>query len=82
MRSHTGLDLPAWFEILEPMSPRFSELNRVKVALPESEQWEGYVISSQFRDGRWIYKISMTEDPKKAESYDCWFPEEWLELIK
>jgi len=64
------------------MSPRFSELNKVKVTPPTSEQWEGYVIASQFREGRWIYKLSMTEDPRKSESFDCWFPEAWLELTK
>jgi hypothetical protein len=64
------------------MSPRFSELNKVQVTPPSAERWEGYVIASQFREGRWIYKLSMTEDPSKSESFDCWFPEEWLEPIK
>ena len=64
------------------MSPRFSELNKVKVTPPTAEQWDGYVIAPQFKDGRWIYKLSMTEDPRKSESFDCWFPEEWLELTK
>lgn len=70
------------FEILGAMSPRFSELNKVKVTPPSKEEWEGYVIESRFKDERWIYKLSMTEDPRKSESFDCWFPEEWLEPIK
>lgn len=64
------------------MRPRFSELSKVKVTTPKAEEWVGYVIASQFRDGRWIYKLSLTEDPKKSKSFDCWFPEEWLELTK
>jgi hypothetical protein len=70
------------FEIIQAMSPRFYELNKVKVTPPGKTEWEGYVIESRFKDGRWIYKLSMTEDPHKSESFDCWFPEEWLEPIK
>ena len=76
------LEIPPRFEILAAMSPRFSELNKVEVMSPTSERWEGYVIASQFRDGRWMYKISMTEDPQKSKSFDCWFPEEWLQATK
>lgn len=61
------------------MQPRFSELNKVRVIGPEFGEFEGYVIASQFRDGRWIYKISISEDPKKPESFDNWIPEECLE---
>ena len=50
--------------------------------LPSKEEGEGYVVESRFKDGRWIYKLSMTEDPKKSDSFDCWFPEEWLQRIK
>jgi hypothetical protein len=64
------------------MQPRFSELNKVRIAREEFGEFEGYVIGSQFRDGKWIYKISISEDPKKQETFDNWVPEEWLQLIR
>jgi hypothetical protein len=64
------------------MSPRFSEMNKVRVNDGKNAPYEGYVIASQFRDGRWIYKLSISEDPRKSETYDNWLPEEWLELVK
>jgi len=64
------------------MSPRFSEMNKVRVNDRQNEPYEGYVIDLQFRDGRWIYKLSISEDPTKSETYDNWLPEEWLERIK
>ena len=64
------------------MEPRFSELNKVRVNDRENEPYEGYVIASQFKDGRWIYKLSITEDPKSTETYDNWVPEEWMTLTK
>jgi hypothetical protein len=70
------------FGILAEMSPRFLEMNKVRVNDRENAPYEGYVIGSQFRDGRWIYKLSISEDPKKSETYDNWAPEEWLELTK
>jgi hypothetical protein len=45
------------------MTPRFSEMNKVRVNDRENEPYEGYVIDSQFRDGRWLYKLSISEDP-------------------
>ena len=70
------------FRILGTMQPRFSELNKVRVISEQLGEFEGYVIGSQFRDGRWIYKISISEDPKKPESFDNWIPEECLELTR
>ncbi len=64
------------------MEPRFSELNKVRVTHEGSEPYEGYVIALQFRDGRWIYKISISEDPTTSDTYDNWVPEEWLEKTK
>jgi hypothetical protein len=64
------------------MSPRFSEMNKVRVNDQENEPYEGYVIDSQFQDGRWIYKLSISENPAKPETYDNWLPEEWLELAR
>ena len=69
-------------EYLVSVQPLFSELNKVRVKCPESGDWEGYIIASQFRDGRWIYKVSLTEDPKEHETFDNWVPEGWLESIK
>lgn len=61
--------------------PRFIEMNKVKVSPPSKEAWEGYVIESRFKDGRWIYKLSMMEE-NNQDSFDCWFPEEWLERAR
>lgn len=64
------------------MAPRFSELNKVRVNDTKNEPYVGYVVGSQFKDGRWIYKISISDDPRKTETWDNWAPEEWLELTK
>jgi hypothetical protein len=73
---------PSLFGILSEMSPRFSEMNKVRVICERLGNDEGYVIASQFRDGRWIYKLSISEDPTKSETFDNWIPEECLELTK
>ena len=64
------------------MEPRFSEMNKVRVTGEGFEPYEGYVIASQFRDGRWIYKISISEDPTTWDSFDNWVPKKWLEKTK
>ena len=68
------------FGILPEMAPQFSEMNKVRVICEQFGKYEGYVISSQLRDDRWIYKISISEDPSKSETFDNWIPEECLEL--
>lgn len=57
--------------------PKFTELMKVLVTAPG---WSGdsYVIGSMWKDGRWLYKLSCAEPDNKDESYDTWFPEEWL----
>jgi len=67
------------------MAPRFSEMNKVRVIREGFGNCEGYVIASLFREGRWIYKISISEDPASADpddTFDNWIPEEWLEFAK
>jgi len=64
------------------VSPRFSELNKVRVNSGKNEPYEGYFIKILFKDGRWIYKISISDDPSKTETWDNWVPEEWLTLVK
>ena len=73
---------PSLFGILPQMAPRFSEMNKVRVICERLGDYEGYVIASQFRDGRWIYKLSISEDPTKSETFDNWIPEECLELTR
>ena len=73
---------PSLFGIIPEMTPRFSEMNKVRVICEQFGKYEGYVIASQFRDGRWIYKISISEDPSKSETFDNWIPEECLELVR
>jgi len=73
---------PSLFGILPEMASRFSEMNKVRVICEKIGDYEGYVIASQFRDGRWIYKISISEDPTKSETFDNWIPEECLGLAR
>ena len=61
--------------------PRFSDLNKVRITRPGLKDFEGYVIGSQFRGGRWIYKISFSEGKKPEDTFNNWLPEEWLERI-
>jgi hypothetical protein len=64
------------------MDLTFSEINKVLVTDGENEPYEGYVIGSLFRDGRWIYKLSISEDPRKNETYDNWVPEHWCQKAR
>jgi hypothetical protein len=64
------------------MEPKFFEMNKVRVTDGNNASYDAYVIASQFRDGRWIYKLSISEDPRKSDTYDNWVPEEWLQKIK
>lgn len=64
------------------MTPRFTELNKVRVICERFGDFEGYVILSQLREGKWIYKISLSEDTAKREVFDNWIPEECLELTR
>jgi hypothetical protein len=52
-------------------------MNKVRVNHPEAGNWDGYVIASMFREGQWIYKVSLTES--KTETFDNWVPEDWME---
>jgi hypothetical protein len=58
------------------MTQKFSELERVKVA-ERFGSLEGYVVAAQFRDGVWVYKISLSEPD--GQIYDNWIPEDGLE---
>lgn len=62
--------------------PRFSELNKVRSTRKEFGDFEGYVIASLFKEGRWIYKVSISEHPRKSGTFDNWVPEEFLEQIR
>ena len=64
------------------VEPRFSELNKVRVNDTVNEPYEGYVVGSEFENGRWIYKISISEDAPADGTWDNWAPEECLERIK
>lgn len=60
-------------------------MNKVRVNCEKFGRYEGYMIASQFRDGRWIYKISISEDTTSedaSDTIDNWLPEECLELTK
>ena len=68
--------------MIPQMEPRFSELNKVRVICEELGNDEGYVIASRFKDGSWIYKISVSEDPKSSGMFDNWIPEECLAITR
>ena len=73
---------PSLSGILQEMAPRFSEMNKVRVICEQFGKYEGYVIASQLRNGRWIYKISISEDSSKSETFDNWIPEKCLKLAR
>jgi len=73
---------PATFANTFLMTPRFTELNKVRVICERFGDFEGFVIASQLRDEKWVYKISSSEDATKPETFDNWIPEECLELTK
>src|SRR5437660_843605 len=77
-----SIEGPSLFGILPEMAPRFSEMNKVRVICEQFGKYVGYVIASQLRDARWIYKISISEDPSKSETFDNWIPDECLELAR
>jgi len=84
--SADAVALKAIFQNIGSMAPRFSEMNKVRVIGEQfDDAYEGYVIASLFRDGRWVYKISISEDPTRtdpSDTFDNWIPEESLELTK
>jgi len=65
--------------------PKFSEMSKVRSIDKRFGDCEGYVIGSRFKEGRWIYKFSISEDPRSLDprtTFDNWLPEECLELVK
>ena len=62
--------------------PRFSEMMKVRVMVKDLGECHGYVIDSRIKDGRWIYKLSIPDDDRANETFDCWFPENRLERTK
>ncbi len=68
--------------ILRDMAPRFSELNEVRVIRERFGDSEGYVTGSRFRDGRWLRKVSLSESPLGAKSFDNWIPADRIEITK
>ena len=60
------------------MEPPFAEMTKVRVTNQEHGEIEGYVIGSLFRDGRWLYKLSL---PDGDETFDNWYPADWLKRV-
>ena len=64
--------------ILNPSAADTAKARARRAELP----FQGRLIGlNSGADGRWIYKLSMMEE-NNTDSFDCWFPEEWLERIK
>jgi hypothetical protein len=76
------VEAPSLFEIIPQMTPQFSEMNKVRVICERFGEYQGYVIASLFRDGRWIYKVSLEDDQAPEGSFDNWIPEECLEKTR
>jgi len=57
-------------------------MNKVRATAERYEGVEGYVVDRLFKNGRWLYKLSISEDPRKPETYDNWIPEDCLERTK
>lgn len=57
-------------------------MNKVRVNDKANDPYVGYVIDSLLKNGRWLYKISISDNPRGSETWDNWAPEEWLELTK
>lgn len=55
------------------MTPKFPEL--AKVRTPDSPPMEGFIIESRFRDGRWLYKVSLPNPDAPGETFDNWYAE-------
>ena len=53
-------------------------MTKVRVTNKEAGDWEGYVIASLFKDGRWLVKVSL---PDGKETFDNWYPSGWLEKV-
>ena len=53
-------------------------MTKVRVTNPEAGDWEGYVIASLFKDGRWLIKVSL---PDGQETFDDWYPSDWLKKV-
>ena len=60
------------------MEPPFAEMTKVRVTNPEAGDWEGYVIASLFKDGRWLIKVSL---PDGQETFDNGYPSDWLKKV-
>jgi hypothetical protein len=60
------------------MEPPFAEMMKVRVTNKDAGPWEGYVIASTIKDGRWIIKVSL---PDGSETFDNWYPADWLERV-
>jgi hypothetical protein len=58
--------------------PKFQELAHL-VASEEYGGVDGYVIKTLWKDGRWLYKLSIAES--ETETYDNWIREEHLSLF-
>lgn len=62
------------------MDRKFPELCRVRT-MGKFTGFEGYVIGALWRDWRWIYKVSLSENSISANMFDNWIPEEFLEKL-
>ena len=64
------------------MVMRFCELHKVKAINERLGDYVGYVVASQFRNDRWVYKNSISEHPKRPETRDNWIRKKYLQKTK
>jgi hypothetical protein len=59
--------------------PRLSLMAKLRVIDPAQPAAEGYVIEHRFRDGRWLYKLSLPNPDRAGETFDNWYAEDALD---
>ncbi len=56
--------------------PEYEELAKVRMEFPESDAFVGFVIDHKWDApaGRWLYKVSLSEDDQTDDTFDNWAP--------
>jgi hypothetical protein len=65
----------------QPLSePKYGEMAKVCVKSPDASAFVGYVIASKWDapEGRWLYKVSLSEDDRDPNTFDNWVIADWI----
>ena len=58
-----------------PLSePEYGDMAKVRVNFPNASPFVGYVIATKWDapEGRWLYKVSLSEDDRNPDTFDNW----------